>query len=493
MQTKYILTIDQGTTSSRAILFDKKGNTVGKYQMEFTQIRRQSGFVEHNANEIYESVLECIRNVINNSGIKVSEIDCLAITNQRETAVLFDKKTGLPVCDAICWQSRQSKSICDDLIAKGYEEVIFAKTGLHINPYFSASKIRYMLDNNPKVYEKYQNDEILFGTIDTYLLYRLSSGKSFYTDHTNASRTLLYNINTHTYDDELLQIFNIKRSILPEILNTSDYFGKVEILGEKVPVCALVGDQQASLFGNCAFNEGDIKNTYGTGCFMLLNMKDKNIRSKHGLLTTIGYVINNEVNYALEGSVFIAGAAVNWLKDGIKIIESSKETSDRAYKVSEDDVILVPSFVGMGTPYWENDARGAIFGMSLQTTQEHLIKATLQGIAYQSKDVLEVMKKEANFDDISISVDGGASANDFLLQFQADIMQKVIKRPKQIETTALGACFLAGLYTKFFKDLNELKKINQTDKLYYPIIDSNKCEKLYSRWLKAVNATRSFK
>ena len=385
------------------------------------------------------------------------------------------------------------KSICDDLIAKGYEEVIFAKTGLHINPYFSASKIRYMLDNNPKVYEKYQNDEILFGTIDTYLLYRLSSGKSFYTDHTNASRTLLYNINTHTYDDELLQIFNIKRSILPEILNTSDYFGKVEILGEKVPVCALVGDQQASLFGHCAFNEGDIKNTYGTGCFMLLNMKDKNIRSKHGLLTTIGYVINNEVNYALEGSVFIAGAAVNWLKDGIKIIESSKETSDRAYKVSEDDVILVPSFVGMGTPYWENDARGAIFGMSLQTTQEHLIKATLQGIAYQSKDVLEVMKKEANFDDISISVDGGASANDFLLQFQADIMQKVIKRPKQIETTALGACFLAGLYTKFFKDLNELKKINQTDKLYYPIIDSNKCEKLYSRWLKAVNATRSFK
>lgn len=492
LMKKYILTIDQGTTSTRAILFDKMANTVGMYQMEFTQICLKSGYVEHNANEIYETVLECIKNVINNSHIDVKEIDSIAITNQRETTVMFDTK-GNPLANAICWQSRQSQEICEELIEAGYEDIIFKKTGLHINPYFSASKIMYLLRHNPSIKEMYDKGQALFGTIDTYILYRLTNGRSFMTDATNASRTMLFNIHTGDYDDELLNIFNIKRSILPRVMNSSDDFGYTIIDGVQIPICSMIGDQQASLFGHCAFNSGDIKNTYGTGCFMLLNTGYNPVMSKKGLLTTIASKIDGKITYALEGSVFIAGAAIKWLRDSLKIINESKETCDRALKSKNNDLVLVPAFVGMGTPYWDNDVRGAMFGLTLDTNQDDIVKATLESIAYESLDVFEVMADEAHLNSLSLSVDGGASANDYLLQFQADIMQSVIKRPRQVETTALGACFMSGLYTGFFKDYDELRRLNQTQKMFYPISSAEEIKKKYSRWKLAVEACRVFK
>ena len=489
---KYILTIDQGTTPSRAILFNKLGQAVAKYQMEFTQIRVKPGYVEHNANEIYETVVECIRNVINESNIDISLIDSIAITNQRETTVLFDK-AGNPLSNAIVWQSKQSEYIAQKLKREGYEEMIFEKTGLHINSYFSATKIRYLLDNNPNVKTHYDNDDCLFGTIDTYLLYRLTKGKSFYTDATNASRTLLYNINTLEWDDELLNLFKIKKSILPVVKSSNDLFGYYNINGIDVPICAMIGDQQASLFGHTAFTKGEIKNTYGTGCFMLMNIGEKPIYSNNGLLTTIAYMIDGKPTYALEGSVFVAGAAVTWLRDSLRIIQTSKETYERALIENNHDLIFVPAFQGLGTPYWDSECKGAMFGMSFNTTQESIIRATLEAIAYQSKDLMEEMKKETNLTNISLSVDGGASANDYLLQFESDIMQCVIKRPRQIETTALGASFIAGLHTSFFKSKEDIRKINEIDKYYYPIITDLESKNLYERWLKALNACRMFK
>ncbi len=489
---EYILTIDQGTTSTRAIVFNRSGVLVYKYQMEFTQIRIKPGFVEHNANEIYETVLECIKNVINGSGIDVSKIDSIAITNQRETTVMFDK-SGNPLANAIVWQSRQSDYIAKRYIDLGYEDLIFKKTGLKINSYFSATKIRYLLENNKNVLEHYNNGDCLFGTIDTFLLYKLSCGKSFYTDATNASRTMLYNINTLEWDNELLEIFDVKKEILPKVLSNNSLFGYFNYMGYEIPICSLIGDQQASLFGHTAFSKGDIKNTYGTGCFMLMNIGDKPVFSRKGLLTTIAYMIDGKPTYALEGSVFVAGAAITWLRDGLKIISSSKETENRAKMANDDDLIIVPAFQGLGTPYWDTECRGAMFGMTFNTTQESIIKATLEAICYQSLDLLEVMKQEINHYDISLSVDGGASANDYLLQFQSDVMQSIIKRPRQIETTAIGACYIAGLYTKFFKDFSYLKKICEIDKYFYPIIDKDESKKLYNRWLKAIECCRMYK
>ena len=489
---KYILTIDQGTTSTRAILFDHKASTIGIYQMEFTQICPKSGYVEHNADEIYQTVLECIKNVIINASIKPEEIDSIAITNQRETTVAFDLD-GHPLANAICWQSRQSQKICDDLIAKGYEDMIYQKTGLHINPYFSASKIRYLIDNNQNIKDLYDDGKALFGTMDTYILYRLTNGASFKTDATNASRTMLYNIHTLSYDDELLALFDIKKESLPLVMNSADNFGYANINGVKIPVCAMMGDQQASLFGHCAFNPGEIKNTYGTGCFMLLNVGPKPIMAKNGLLTTVASLIDGKPTYALEGSVFIAGAAVKWLRDSLKIIENSNETDERARKSHNNELIVVPSFVGMGTPYWDNDVRGAMFGLTLDTNQDDIIKATLESIAYESLDVFNVMSSEANINKISLSVDGGASFNDYLLQFQADILQSVIKRPRQVETTALGACYMSGLYTGFFKNYDEVRNLNQTIKMFYPIISKEEKDKKYARWKLAIEACRVFK
>lgn len=489
---KYILTIDQGTTSTRAILFDHKASTIGIYQMEFTQICPKSGYVEHNADEIYQTVLECIKNVIINASIKPEEIDSIAITNQRETTVAFGID-GHPLANAICWQSRQNQKICDDLIARGYEDMIYQKTGLHINPYFSASKIRYLIDNNQNIKELYDASKVLFGTMDTYILYRLTNGESFKTDATNASRTMLYNIHTLSYDDELLALFNIKKESLPLVMNSADNFGYANINGVKIPVCAMMGDQQASLFGHCAFNPGEIKNTYGTGCFMLLNVGSKPIMTKNGLLTTVASLIDGKPTYALEGSAFIAGAAVKWLRDSLKIIENSNETDERARKSHNNELIVVPAFVGMGTPYWDNDVRGAMFGLTLDTNQDDIIKATLESIAYESLDVFNVMASEANINKLSLSVDGGASSNDYLLQFQADILQSVIKRPRQVETTALGACYMSGLYTGFFKNYDEVRNLNQTIKMFYPIISKEEKDKKYARWKLAIEACRVFK
>ncbi len=487
---KYILSLDQGTTSTRAILFDKLGNEVYKYQMEFTQIRVKPGYVEHNALEIYETVVECIKNVINGSNIDTAEIDSIAITNQRETTVLFDK-AGNPLAKAIVWQSKQSEEITNRF--KDKEEYIFSKTGLRINSYFSATKIVYLLENDKNVLNHYNANDCLFGTIDTFLLYKLTNGKSFYTDPTNASRTMLYNINTLSWDNELLQLFNIKKEILPTVLDNDSCFGYANINGLEIPILSVIGDQMASLFGHTAFNKGEIKNTYGTGCFMLMNIGEKPIYSKNGLLTTIAYVRNKKAVYALEGSVFVAGAAVTWLRDGLRIIETSKETYKRAMLEKNDDLILVPAFQGLGTPYWDTECKGAMFGITFNTTQESIIKATLEAICYQARDLLEVMIEETGNKNITLSVDGGASQNDYLLQFESDIMQLIIKRPRNVETTALGSAFIAGLNSNFFKNEEEIKKINEIDKYFYPIKSEDEATRLYNKWKKAIEACRLFK
>ena len=491
---KYILTIDQGTTSTRAILFDKNGRKVCVKQMEFTQITPKSGWVLHNPDEIYLTVLQVIKACINDSRIDVNEIDSIGITNQRETVVVWDKETLEAIYPAIVWQSRQSEGICNDLINSGYTDMIHEKTGLFINPYFSASKIKWILDNYDKDHALRNSNRLLCGTIDTYLLYRLTKGVSFKTDYTNASRTMLFNINTLTWDNELLDLFGINLNMLPEVMDSSSLFGHFEYDGVYIPITAMIGDQQSSLFWHIAFNKGSTKVTYGTGCFMLMNTKDEKIFSKNGLLTTIAYKIGDEVCYALEGSVFVAGSAVQWLRDGIKLISNSAQSEEAATLVSDTmGVYFVPAFVGMGTPYWDNESRGAIFGLSRGTTKELLIRATLEGIAYEALDVLEVMEKEAKVRIPEISVDGGAAINNFLIQFESDITLRRLVRPHELETTALGACYLAGLYTKFFSSIKEIEKLHEVDKLFMPTMEKEKRDYLVEGWKIAVNATRMFK
>ena len=491
---KYILTIDQGTTSTRAILFDKNGRKVCVKQMEFTQITPKSGWVLHNPDEIYLTVLQVIKACINDSRIDVNEIDSIGITNQRETVVVWDKETVEAIYPAIVWQSRQSEGICNDLINSGYTDMIHEKTGLFINPYFSASKIKWILDNYDKDHALRNSNRLLCGTIDTYLLYRLTKGVSFKTDYTNASRTMLFNINTLTWDNELLDLFGINLNMLPEVMDSSSLFGHFEYDGIYIPITAMIGDQQSSLFGHIAFNKGSTKVTYGTGCFMLMNTKDEKIFSKNGLLTTIAYKIGDEVCYALEGSVFVAGSAIQWLRDGLKLISNSAQSEEAATLVSDTmGVYFVPAFVGMGTPYWDNESRGAIFGLSRGTTKEHLIRATLEGIAYEALDVLEVMEKEAKVRIPEISVDGGAAINNFLIQFESDITLRRLVRPREFETTALGACYLAGLYTKFFSSIKEIEKLHEVDKLFMPTMEKEKRDYLVEGWKIAINATRMFK
>lgn len=491
---KYILTIDQGTTSTRAILFDKKGRKVCVKQMEFNQITPKSGWVLHNPDEIYLTVLQVIKNVMNDSNVNPSEIDSIGITNQRETVLVWDRETNQPLYPAIVWQSRQSEDICNQLINDGYTEMIHQKTGLFINPYFSASKIKWILDRFDSEYKLRDANRLLCGTIDTYLLYRLTNGASFKTDYTNASRTMLFNINSLSWDNELLDLFGIKMEMLPQVCDSSSLFGYFNYNGVDIPITAMIGDQQASLFGHVAFNKGSTKITYGTGCFMLLNTKEEKIFSKNGLLTTIAYKLGDEVCYALEGSVFVAGSAVQWLRDGLKIINNSSQTEDASMLVSDSmGVYFVPAFVGMGTPYWDNECRGAIFGLSRGTTKEHLIRATLEGIAYEALDVIEVMEKEAKVKIPEISVDGGAAINNFLIQFESDITNTRLIRPKELETTALGATYLAGLYTGFFKDIKEIEKLHEVDKLFMPNMDNEKRNYLIEGWKIAVMATRRFK
>lgn len=496
---KYIIAIDQGTTSSRAILFDELGHLITSDQMEISLSFPKSGWVEQNAEELWQSVYEVLKEVLVSSRVNPADIKAIGITNQRETSILWDKKTGLPVCPAIVWQSRQSQEICEDLIAKGFEKAIQEKTGLIINPYFSASKLKFMFDHNPALLERARRGELLFGTVDSFLVWKLSEGAVHVTDYSNASRTLLFNIHSLEWDQELLELFGIPEAILPKVVPSSEVYGYATVLnkltgGVKIPIASVIGDQQASLFGQCCYNVGDVKSTYGTGCFMLMNTGSEAVASHNGLLTTIAWGLDGKVEYALEGSVFVAGSAVQWLRDGMRLIEKSSEVERYSDRIAgSDGVYFVPAFVGLGTPYWDNDARGAVYGLTRATKREHFVNALVESIAYQAKDVMEVMKAESGAEIQNLAVDGGASVNNYLMQFQADILDCRITRPTILETTALGAAYMAGLAVGVWKDKQDLIRLHQVDRIFMSQMDEALREKLYHGWKKAIEATQTFK
>lgn len=493
----YILSLDQGTTSSRAMLFNYDGEVVATAQQEFEQFFPHPGWVEHDAEEIWTSMLSCINGVLRKANVRPNQVQGIGITNQRETTVVWDKHTGKPIYKAIVWQSRQTASICKELIDQGYNELFREKTGLLIDAYFSGTKVKWILDHVAGAREKAENGDLLFGTIDTWLIYKLSGEKAHVTDYSNASRTLLFNIYDLKWDDELLEILRIPKNMLPEVRNSSEvytYTADYHFLGYEIPIAGIAGDQQAALFGQACFESGMAKNTYGTGCFMLMNTGEKGVTSERGLLTTIAWGIDGKVEYALEGSVFIAGSAIQWLRDGLKLINNAKESEVFATKVdSTDGVYMVPAFVGLGTPYWDTDARGAMFGITRGTTKEHVIRATLESLAYQTKDVLDVMVAEANLDLKSLRVDGGAVKNNFLMQFQSDMLGVPVERPVVQETTALGAAYLAGLAVGFWESKADIQKQWKNDWTFKNEMTSEYRDKLYDGWQKAVQATRVFK
>ncbi|MBN8235225.1 glycerol kinase GlpK [Halobacillus kuroshimensis] len=497
MSEQYILSIDQGTTSSRAILFNKAGNIVETGQKEFEQFFPKPGWVEHDANEIWTSVLACIADVLRKADVEPSQIAGIGITNQRETAVVWDRNTGKPIYHAVVWQSRQTEGICKELRAAGHNELFRSKTGLLLDPYFSGTKVKWILDHVDGAKEKAENGDLMFGTIDTWLVYKLSGGKTHITDYSNASRTLMYNIYDLQWDDELLDILGVPKSMLPEVKPSSEVYAQTvdyHFFGHEVPIAGIAGDQQAALFGQACFEKGMAKNTYGTGCFMLMNTGEEGVASEHGLLTTLAWGLDGKVEYALEGSIFVAGSAIQWLRDGLKMIESAPESEGYATSVeSSDGVYLVPAFVGLGTPYWDSDARGAMFGLTRGTTKAHFIRATLESLAYQTKDVLDAMIADSGIDLKSLRVDGGAVKNDFLMQFQSDILGVPVERPIVQETTALGAAFLAGLAVGYWKDKEEIKQHSENDRTFTGQMDADEQEELYSGWKKAVEATRKFK
>ena len=493
---KYIMAIDQGTTSSRAIIFNKKAEIIASSQKEFPQIFPKSGWVEHDANAIWNSIQSVIAEVFIESGIKPNQIASIGITNQRETTVIWDKNTGLPIYNAIVWQSRQSADIANKLVADGYKDKIHKKTGLVVDAYFSATKVRWILDNVPGAQERAEKGELLFGTIDTWLVWKLTGGKVHVTDYTNAARTMLFNIKDLVWDKEILDILNIPEAILPEVKSNSEIYGKTidyHFYGGEVTISGLAGDQQAALFGQLAFDKGMIKNTYGTGSFIIMNTGENMELSKNNLLTTIGYGINGKVYYALEGSIFIAGSAIQWLRDGLRLIKKSSETEQLAFdSKNNNEVYLVPAFTGLGAPYWNPNARGTIFGLTRGTTKEDLVKATLQSIAYQVRDIIDTMKIDANTEIPLLKVDGGAANNDYLLDFQANILGVKIARAENLETTALGTAFLAGLSVGYWKNLDEVKNLNSAGKLFVPTMTKEEREKLYKGWKRAVRATEFF-
>ncbi|MEG2306724.1 MAG: glycerol kinase GlpK [Erysipelotrichaceae bacterium] len=458
---KFIMAIDQGTTSTRAMLFDHESNVVGIAQKELENYYPHPGWVEQNALDIWASVVGVISEVLAKTNTSATQIAAIGITNQRETTVVWDRKTSQPIGFAIVWQSRQSDDYIQAMKKRGVEDVIKEKTGLLLDPYFSASKIRYLLDHHPDGQRKAEQNELCFGTIDSWLVWKLTGGKKHITDASNASRTMLMNLKTRTWDDELLALWNIPKCMMPEICDTSCVYGMSDssLFGCQIPIGSVVGDQQAALFGQTCFEAGSVKNTYGTGCFLLMNTKDKIIHSNHGLVTCVGWSINGECDYVLEGSVFIAGAAIQWLRDGLKIIESAPDSERRATSIDTcDGVYVVPAFTGLGAPYWKPQAKGAVFGITRGTTQEHIIRATIESLAYQTYDVIEAMKKDANMELTTLQVDGGASRNNFLLQFQSDILNCEISRSLVSETTALGAAYLAGLAVGYWKDKKEIKE-----------------------------------
>lgn len=497
MTKKYILALDQGTTSSRAILFDKKGDIFHTAQQEFKQYFPKSGWVEHNADEIWSSILSVIAAVISEKNITATQIEAIGITNQRETTVVWDKHTGDPIYHAIVWQSRQTADICEELKTAGHSELFRNKTGLLIDSYFSGTKVKWILDNVEGAREKAENGDLLFGTIDTWIIWKLSGGKAHVTDYSNASRTLMYNIHKLEWDEELLDILGVPKAMLPTVCESSEVYTHTDakhFFGHEAPIAGIAGDQQAALFGQACFESGMVKNTYGTGCFMLMNTGEKAVTSENGLLTTIAWGIDGKVEYALEGSIFVAGSALQWLRDGLRMFRNASESESYAKRVkSTDGVYVVPAFVGLGTPYWDSDVKGAVFGLTRGTTKEHFIRATLESLAYQTKDVLDAMEADSGISLKTLRVDGGVVSNDFLMQFQSDLLNVPVERSTINETTALGAAYLAGLAVGFWKDRNEIAEYLCLDQPFEPNMEETVREELYAGWQKAIRATIAFK
>lgn len=490
---KYILSLDQGTTSSRAIIFNKAAEIKSVAQEEFTQFFPQPGWVEHDAMEIWNCQLKVAKQAIRNLKLKPQDIAAIGITNQRETTLVWDKETGMPIHPAIVWQDRRTAGICDKLKKKGLTNYVRKNTGLVIDAYFSGTKIKWILDNVKGARKRAQKGELLFGTIDSWLVYKLTGGKVHITDYTNASRTMIYNIKNLEWDKKLLKALDIPEAMLPEVKDSSKVYGHTDakLFGAEIPIAGIAGDQQAALFGQACYKKGMAKNTYGTGCFMLMNTGEEMVTSKAGLLTTIAWGLNGKITYALEGSVFIAGAAIQWLRDGLKIIDESPDSEFYAMKVEDTEgVYVVPAFAGLGAPYWDMYARGAIFGLTRGTNKAHLVRATLESLAYQTRDVLDAMKKDSKVNLTTLRVDGGASANDLLMHFQADILGTTVQRPEIIETTALGAAYLAGLAVGYWKK-SEISKNWKIDESFEPEMDNKERTKLYKGWQDAVRRTMS--
>ncbi|CAM1360316.1 glycerol kinase GlpK [Tenacibaculum xiamenense] len=492
MEKKYIIALDQGTTSSRTVIIDNKGEIIGMKQKEFTQIFPESGWVEHDPMEILKTQLDTFKEVINQSNIEVSQVAGIGITNQRETAVVWNRHTGKPVYNAIVWQDKRTAATCNKLKEDGFTEYIKTTTGLVIDSYFSATKVHWILNHVKGAQEEAEKGNLLFGTVDTWLLWNLTEGKIHATDYSNASRTMLYDIKNLKWDDKLLTELRIPKSMLPEVKPSSFIYGNYKYNGVELPIAGIAGDQQAALFGQACFAKGEAKNTYGTGCFMLLNTGEDLEYSDNGLLTTIAWGINDKIHYALEGSVFVAGSAIQWLRDGLKLIESASESEAYANKIEgENPVYVVPAFAGLGAPYWDMNARGAVFGLTRDTGKEHLIKATLDSLAYRVKDVLLVMQKDSKTQLTSLKVDGGASANNTLMQFQADLLNVVVERPEIIETTVMGAAYLAGISLGIWslKDIENNRKLSSE---FHSSISEEKRDRLYNKWLKAVERTKDW-
>ncbi len=497
MEKKYILSLDQGTTSTRAILFDRKGKAAASAQREFTQLFPEAGWVEHNPVEIWNSAQSVMADVLIDGNIRPEEIAAIGITNQRETTVIWDKVTGEPIYNAVVWQSKQTNEIADQLKQAGHEKMIKEKTGLIIDSYFSATKVKWILDKVKGSRERAAKGELLFGTIDTWLLWKLTNGKAHKTDYTNASRTMLFNIHQLKWDEEILDLLEIPVAMLPEVCSNSEIYGYTEdylFYGQRIPISGMAGDQQAALFGQQAFEKGMVKNTYGTGAFIVLNTGEEAIPSESGLLTTIGYGLEGKITYALEGSIFVAGSSIQWLRDGLRMFASAPESEAYAARVPDsDNVYVVPAFAGLGAPYWDQEARGAVFGLTRGTTKEHFIRATLESLAYQTRDVVETMGKDAGVPIKLLRVDGGASQNDLLMQFQADILQTQVERAAYSETTALGVAFLAGLAVGFWHSREELAQFVTIGEVFEPVMPQAVSENLYAGWQEAVKATMGFK
>ncbi len=492
MNKKYIMALDQGTTSSRTIIFDENGEIVSSAQKEFTQIFPKAGWVEHDPMEIWATQVSVTAEALSKNGLVMRDIDSIGITNQRETVIVWDKHTGKPIYNAIVWQCRRTSAYCESLKQTGFDKVIKEKTGLVVDAYFSATKLKWILDNVDGAREKAEKGDLLFGTVDTWLIWNLTDGEVFATDYSNASRTMMFNIHNLEWDDEILEKLDIPKTMLPEVKPSSCVYGYTseKLTVGRVCISGVACDQQSALFGQCCFEEGMVKNTYGTGCFILMNTGETPVTSENGLLTTIAWGVDGKVEYALEGSVFIAGAVVQWLRDGLQIIDSAKDTEKIATSIDDTNgVYFVPAFTGLGTPYWNQDARGTIVGLTRGVKREHIVRASLESMAYQSHDVIKAMISDSKVELLEIRVDGGASSNDFLMQFQADIIDVKVCRPNNVESTALGAIFLAGLATGFFKDKEDIAKRVKASGEFSSQITESKRNELLEGWKKAIRQT----